>query len=1157
MKRDPNLNTDSTGRIWYNKKDHTIADCPFFSEKSLMVSFQKFYKESITGNNKISFQFSCFESHDKFIDYYMCIEPAFKQFFECIHINGWRKFPLDIDFNKNLVKDKNLSNEDIDNIVYKIVSLLFEVFFESSESGGLNIKFDTEEKLEHFKSKCINIYTSHSETKRSYHIITKIATENHIDASHIFLLLGKKLRLHDLGYLLDLNLLDKGVYKSFQNFRILESHKVGQIDRPKIFQRHFYLNGKRIDYIYPENVVTDNDKLRHDLLESFITYITPDVILIPSGGIPKFLDESINVREKNTVILKERKYKVINSQDSIINDEIANQMFDLLSSEDKISFNIQSIKANMVRLRRLHSTYCECHDRYHDNMNPFLYVAPNGTIFFNCARPDAENKYIGLLNLPDDIKLKLKEHMGFDDKISKKLSDSFIGNIKSDKYTKDIFERKYINEDKHGLYPFYKDHDVIILKSSMGSGKTHSVSNYIKSVLILNPKIRCLVVSTRRAYANNIHHILNSAGLKFINYVDTFDEKDLNHYNLLICSLESIHKLSHIYDIVIMDEATSVTKQMQSIKTHGRFLYVNKVTFENLCKFSTKLILIDADIDIRSKVFIQSVKPDSNVFYAKNKMVRGDYVKYKIMETDTALWFRKIKLFLKAGKKLHIIVTSARMGRTIERFIKRLKFNVIYFHQKGDDNKDIIKNINEQIINYDVLMHTSTINVGIDINVEYFHAQFIYCNNKSNCVREVKQMMGRVRYLIDMEIFVTFDITRQNKPRTFQEIKFKLEESRRTLGVNANNDKYFEGILFEQIVENSILTWVVSDTFWNKLWILNELEKNISCNDYCTEFWSMIEKEKFIRIDIGERSNPEDLIHVMEMLHKLKKDCKDDDINVLNKVIDSLKIIDIDTTKGNFDFTESLKKTEERAISLSQRKDLEVKIKSGEATSDDKLKYEFFKFKDEVLPIYHDEINSKMVYDYYVVKDSYGHNVVDLVKNYFFEISERLSEDEKFNSQKGHIKVITDTLKIKNTYDTDTYIIKDNLEILALKLYNATINRITNTYVNDVRIMFNIDKKNDKTIPQKQLVSTVLRFLNQSLFPRWSGSKIIPVKKNKHGSIELYRIYIDESHAWLKDRLKNRLSLITVPNLLEVLPPQLNSINAPIHLNGLSELLKR
>ena len=187
--------------------------------------------------------------------------------------------------------------------------------------------------------------------------------------------------------------LDSGMYKSIQAFRMFESHKWGAPERIK-----------KIDYLskWEHPLETDDDVT---ISKDHLKYLTFYSSLITNTSYCEILPNFGNIEEKKTfedVVFEE--------------NEISNAMLLCAKNEGYDSFedptfpySIREIKGGLIVLKRLRSSYCKLCKRSHENENPFLIIKKSdNSVNFNCNRRQGE-KIINLLLGYIQIKKEIKE----------------------------------------------------------------------------------------------------------------------------------------------------------------------------------------------------------------------------------------------------------------------------------------------------------------------------------------------------------------------------------------------------------------------------------------------------------------------------------------------------------------------------------------------------------------------------------------------------------------------------------------------------------------------------------------------------------------------------------------------------------------------------
>lgn len=89
----------------------------------------------------------------------------------------------------------------------------------------------------------------------------------------------------------------------------------------------------------------------------------------------------------------------------------------------------------------------------------------------------------------------------------------------------------------------------------------------------------------------------------------------------------------------------------------------------------------------------------------------------------------------------------------------------------SDEAENNREDINKLWVQYQAIIITSTITDGIDFNREHFDCMFVFTNNRCGPVRNIKQMMGRVRKLRTGFIFLHIRMADYHYPISYNTIK--------------------------------------------------------------------------------------------------------------------------------------------------------------------------------------------------------------------------------------------------------------------------------------------------------------------------------------------------------------------------------------------------
>ena len=195
----------------------------------------------------------------------------------------------------------------------------------------------------------IQIYTSHGNTKRSFHVIINkwYCTNNH----H-----AKELYYHVTSHMPPTNacFLDNMVYSSVQQFRLLGSCKVNQPKRMKI------------------KINQPCDLTYEDLKTSLISHIPNTAVLMP-----RFESSLPNIVVSN----------------ECIPDDIVDAALELMSINEHLDpkhARFDKMVNNYVILRRTRDSYCHKCNIIHDSNNPYLTIFSDGDthwrVYYSCRK---------------------------------------------------------------------------------------------------------------------------------------------------------------------------------------------------------------------------------------------------------------------------------------------------------------------------------------------------------------------------------------------------------------------------------------------------------------------------------------------------------------------------------------------------------------------------------------------------------------------------------------------------------------------------------------------------------------------------------------------------------------------------------------------------
>ena len=275
----------------------------------------------------------------------------------------------------------------------------------------------------------------------------------------------------------------------------------------------------------------------------------------------------------------------------------------------------------------------------------------------------------------------------------------------------------------------------------MDSGKTTAI---MKTEEWQNPDSKILFFTARRKQATNFE---NKFG--FFNYMNIgkamredpkFRFKQMNRRLLSPESMHILDEDDREFDLIFIDEASSIIRSFCN-HTTGRknsesFEVLNEVMHKAKRVIMADAFLSDGDIQFFHEMGIQFTVLVNN--YREYNKIAYDYDLNK--DEFLANMFRMIRdnkrVFVASASK-HFLDTKV-IPVLEDRHIKYR-----YYSALSDDHSRDFRNVNNSWNNFQVVLTTPTITVGIDHNCDHFDATFVIFASKGCTVRDTIQMPWR------------------------------------------------------------------------------------------------------------------------------------------------------------------------------------------------------------------------------------------------------------------------------------------------------------------------------------------------------------------------------------------------------------------------------
>lgn len=206
------------------------------------------------------------------------------------------------------------------------------------------------------------VYTSHGDTKRSYHLVLNHhCHRDNAEARAFYEAVMEHVDDPNRGAV------DAAVYSSKQLFRIVGSTKRGK-DRVKRFVEDFEIGGTHVKHVYsiPERVDLSI------LYESLVT-MTVECAYFPR-------------------LVKEREYSSLPQQD--LSEEDVGLFLSLLAESAAAGdYSVASLAGSVLNLRRNRASRCPVCERSHNAENPYMFCVGEN-VYWNCRRSEGGRSFL-------------------------------------------------------------------------------------------------------------------------------------------------------------------------------------------------------------------------------------------------------------------------------------------------------------------------------------------------------------------------------------------------------------------------------------------------------------------------------------------------------------------------------------------------------------------------------------------------------------------------------------------------------------------------------------------------------------------------------------------------------------------------------------------
>ena len=450
------------------------------------------------------------------------------------------------------------------------------------------------------------------------------------------------------------------------------------------------------------------------------------------------------------------------------------------------------------------------------------------------------------------VKAKLRERM----QLATVLKGNWKDNILID-------DANSFDEIKDKLYPMFTASDLMFLKGSTGSCKTVAAIKIIKKYNCQRVKegrepVKVLYFSNRIVFAKNTakrineinswendeqFELLQTAGC----YKDGNIEETVKNNTFITQSTESLSKLYYAKGtpfsfskikqskyILVIDEAPELLKTLvgPTVEHKDEACYI----FQFLIRYARKTIVMSDDLN-QSNVdsiasLIQETQPKSFIELQKKSLTAPTSAFCKSMEIAVNLIFED----LKAGKNLFIpSVTISKQNLLAELLMREFgdKFLKHCLFISAEQNADVAEKgvVNGVWDGFRLVSISPKISSGVSFDLKHFHKAYVFADPIID-IRTIKQMLGRVRILIENEVLHVLperNILR-NLPTEYDAVR-TYHEDKANVGLDAFK-QFFQGRFYHPKDEK----YQFGDEFIERLVFQQLVEKHKEMNNFENEY---------------------------------------------------------------------------------------------------------------------------------------------------------------------------------------------------------------------------------------------------------------------------------------------------------------------------------
>ena len=478
----------------------------------------------------------------------------------------------------------------------------------------------------------------------------------------------------------------------------------------------------------------------------------------------------------------------------------------------------------------------------------------------------------------------------FPDKNTENIVKSYPENkivvTKNDSIDIEYLSKRFLTEK---IFEEIIDRKFIAIQSEKGTGKT---SNLIKLLFESKkkPPESVLFISSRRTFGIKLSADLKKYGFQLYSEIDEhfiYDKK-------IIVQIDSLLRLQRDnFDLIIIDECESLARYCTSThftKNPKSNLIVSNLEFR--ISDAKNVIIMDADLSDRCINYYTSImKTTNDLNKIDTKVLINKYTPYQdytIQYMTYSTWLNELRKKLLNNKKLAIPMASNNKAKDLYTKLKKdfPEKNIILIHKETSEEEKLIKllKVNEIWINYDIVIYTPTVCMGVSFDPEHFDNIFGYGCHNSLGAQEFCQMLHRIRKPKDKNIYLSFDYYKYLDPNEDVVKYHQIEEMLCNDYYLTNNDLNNNLITkkYKRVGKERVVFYPYKEEPIYDLYIRNCIEKVNNKLNFTACFFGYT-KFKNYQYSFFETDESDNLLKELKQIKKEreKKEKDDEVINML------------------------------------------------------------------------------------------------------------------------------------------------------------------------------------------------------------------------------------------------------------------------------------